>query len=120
MSDLAGQRILVVEDDPIIAIDLGQTLSDAGATIVGPAHRVAAALTLIDLHSPDLAVLDWRLEGETASPVAHRLAALGIPFLFHTSSRGHPETEHPGAVIIDKPTRPEQLIAAVKTLTDRR
>lgn len=110
----------MVEDDPIIALDVAQTLSDAGATILGPAHKVAEAQSLIDRTLPDLAVLDWQLEQETVSPVAHRLAALGVPFLFHTSSRGRPEAAHPGVRVVDKPTRPEQLIAAVKTLTARR
>ena len=116
---LAGLRILIVEDDPIIALDIAQTLSDAGATILGPAHKVAEALSLIEHERPTLAVLDWRLEQETASPVAHQLAALGVPFLFHTSSRGHPEAAHPDVTIVDKPTRPEQLVEAVKALTDR-
>ena len=114
---LQGLRVLVVEDEPIIALDLAQTLSDAGAVVTGPAHRVAAAMDFLDRATPDLAVLDWRLETETTSPVAHRLTALAVPFLFHTSSRGHPEAAHPGITIIDKPTRPEQLIDALSALT---
>lgn len=114
---LQGLRILVVEDEPIIALDLAQTLSDAGAVIIGPAHKVAVAVALLDQATPDLAVLDWRLETETASPVALRLTALGVPFLFHTSSRGRPEAAHPGVPVIDKPTRPEQLIDALRNLT---
>lgn len=114
---LAGQRILVVEDDPIIALDLAQTLCNAGAVVIGPALMVASALQMVEDSLPDLAVLDWRLETETTAPVARRLAELGVPFLFHTSSRGDPETFHPGILIIDKPTRPEQLVHALQALT---
>jgi DNA-binding response OmpR family regulator len=116
MHELAGLSVLVVEDDPIIALDLVFTLSDAGAKPVGPAHRVSAALALIEAAAPDLAVLDWQLETETASPVAHRLTELSVPFLFHTSSRGQPEKAHPGIPIIDKPTRPEQLLNTLRSL----
>jgi DNA-binding response OmpR family regulator len=116
---LRGICVLVVEDDPIIALDLVQTLSDAGAVVLGPAHTVAVALDLLDQTRPNLAVLDWRLEIETASPVAFRLKALSVPFLFHTSSRSYPEAAHPGVPVIDKPTRPEQFINALNALTRR-
>lgn len=117
---LEGLRILLVEDEPIIALDLAQTLTDAGARVIGPAHNVAAALVLIDRSPPDVGVLDWRLERETSAPIAERLSALSVPFLFHTSSRGQPELAHPDAAIIDKPTRPKKLIDAVKSLTNKR
>jgi DNA-binding response OmpR family regulator len=114
--DLKGLRILVVEDDPIIALDLCETLSNAGATPIGPAHRVGTALHLIDHIPPDLVVLDWQLETETVSPVAHRLTALSVPFLFHTSSGSQAETCYPGIPIINKPTRAEQLLKALRSL----
>jgi CheY-like chemotaxis protein len=119
-SPLAGLRILVVEDESIIALDIARLLAAAGATVIGPAHTVTKALYLIARSKVDMAILDYQLETETASPVADRLTAMQIPFLFHTSSRGRPEQSHPGVPIIDKPTRPEQLVAAVKGLTHKR
>jgi CheY-like chemotaxis protein len=113
-------RILVVEDDAIIALDIASSLALAGATIVGPAYTVSQALDLIERSPVDAAVLDYRLEAETASPIAHRLAAMGVPFLFHTSSRSSPALAHSGVPILDKPTRPEQLVSAVMALTGRR
>ena len=117
---LDGLRILVVEDDPIIAMDVVASLARADATVVGPAYSVRRALDLIDRSPLDAAVLDYRLEAETASPVAYRLASMGRPFLFHTSSRSNPALAHPGVPIVDKPTRPEELVAAVNALTRRR
>ncbi len=118
-SSLLDLNILVVEDDPIIALDLKQMLADAGATVVGPAYRTAQALALLD-GKIDVAVLDYRLETETTSPIADKLSSKGIPYLFYTSSRGRPERAHPGVPIIDKPARPERLISAVKALTQGR
>jgi DNA-binding response OmpR family regulator len=119
-SPLLGLRILLVEDDPIIALDVAQTLAGAGATVIGPAYRVAQAMDFIERSAIDLAILDFRLERETVSPVADRLSAQAIPYLFHTSSRSGPERAHPGVPIIDKPSRPEQLVAAIRALTNMR
>ena len=63
-SELAGLRILIVEDDPIIALDVAETLADAGAIVIGPAHTVTQALKLVDGGGLDAAVLDYRLERE--------------------------------------------------------
>jgi CheY-like chemotaxis protein len=114
---LHGLRILVVEDDPIIALDIVGTLADAGATVIGPVYRVARALDLLETSVIDIAVLDYRLENESVSPVADRLSTRGIPYLFHTSSRNQVEQAHPGVPILEKPTRPEQLVVALKALT---
>jgi DNA-binding response OmpR family regulator len=119
-SELFGLRILFVEDDPIIALDVATTLAAAGALVLGPAHTVSQAMRLIGGSAVDVAVLDFRLEAETVSPVAKLLTAKGTPYLFCTSSRGRPELAHPGVPILDKPTRPEQLVAAIRALTNKR
>ena len=117
---LSGLRILLVEDDPIIALDIAETLTQAGASVIGPAHRVEAALSLIESEALDVAVLDYRLEAETSLPAAARLAEKKVPFLFYTSSRGEPERVHGDVPILDKPTRPERLLAAIRALVDQR
>ena len=61
-SELAGLRILIVEDNPIISLDVAETLADAGAIVIGPAHTVTQALKLVDGGGLDAAVLDYRLE----------------------------------------------------------
>lgn len=113
---LAGLRVLIVEDDTLIALDLGGMLSASGAEIIGPVHSASSALTLIDQQRPDIAVLDWQLLHETASPVAARLSSLGMPFLFHTSQRELPEAAYPGVTIVDKPATPDQLVLAMSAL----
>ena len=74
----------------------------------------------MDRSSFDVAVLDFRLEKETSTPVAARLTQLNVPYLFHTSAPGEPVSFHPGIPIMDKPTRPEQLISAVAALAAKR
>lgn len=117
--ELEGLRVVVVEDDPIIALDVKATLERAGATVIGTAYRTAQALSLLDTEF-DVAVLDFRLEAETAQPVAAKLSSRGVPFLFYTSSRGHPKMAFPGVPIIEKPAYPDALVAAVKRLMNGR
>jgi len=82
---LAGRRVLVVEDDYLIATALCQELEDAGAEVVGPAPDVAAALELLAVEGAiNGAVLDVNLGGEMAWPVAEALLAHGVPFAFTT------------------------------------
>ena len=119
-SPLAGLQVLLVEDEPIIALGLQSALEQAGAQAVSLAHTVAQAMTLMDRSSFDVAVLDFRLERETSTPVAVRLSQVNVPYLFHTSAPNEPASFHPGVPIMHKPTRPEQLIAAVAALAAKR
>lgn len=82
---LFGRRILVVEDDFLIAEEVRHDLEQAGAVVVGPAPSVEKALRLLDVDPAiEAAVLDVNLNGEQSFPVAARLRAAAIPFLFAT------------------------------------
>ena len=62
---LAGQRVLVVEDEYVIALEVGRALEDEGAEVVGPVASVSAALELIERTDRlDIAILDINLHGE--------------------------------------------------------
>lgn len=84
MSNLAGQRILIVEDEYFLAADFVQALAALGAVVIGPASNVEAALGLLDGSAPDLAILDINLKGDISFAVADALAARGLPFVFVT------------------------------------
>jgi CheY-like chemotaxis protein len=85
----ARRTVLLVEDEFLIADLLVTAFSEAGATIVGPAHTVADALKLIETTSHlDGAVLDINLKGEAVFPVADLLSARGTPFVFTTGYDG--------------------------------
>jgi DNA-binding NarL/FixJ family response regulator len=82
---LAGLRILVIEDDFLIASDLAEMLTDQGAEIIGPVGRVAQAVRLARTTDRiDGALLDINLRGETSFPVADVLHERGIRFVFTT------------------------------------
>ena len=86
---LAGRRILVVEDEYLVARYLARSLIDAGAQVVGPAARTEEALQRIEAELDagrriDGAILDVTLNDVSALPVADRLADAGVPFVFAT------------------------------------
>ena len=78
------QDVLIVEDDPIIALGLEDTILDIGVTVVRIASSVAGALQMIADRAPEFALLDVGLVREKSFAVAERLAALAIPFAFST------------------------------------
>jgi DNA-binding response OmpR family regulator len=80
----ARHRILIVEDDPIIAMMLEDAVRGLGFEPIGPISSVAGALKLINGHDVSAAVLDCNLGDEYVWPLADRLAATHVPFLFST------------------------------------
>lgn len=82
---LAGKRVLLVEDEYMIADDMRRLLERAGAHVIGPVATVAQALALLDLTDElDLAVLDLNLGGEKAFAIADRLRDRRVHFVFTT------------------------------------
>jgi len=79
---LAGKRVLIVEDELLVALMIEDFLGDFGCSTVGPCGSVETALHAVRTESLDLAVLDVNLAGERAYPVAEALAERRIPFLF--------------------------------------
>jgi CheY-like chemotaxis protein len=81
LTALAGMRVMVVEDELLIAMLIEDTLLDQGCIIVGPFTSVPEALTAAREAKVDVALLDVNLRGEKVYPVAEILSARGIPFL---------------------------------------
>jgi DNA-binding response OmpR family regulator len=79
---MSTKRILLVEDEALIALYTEETLTDAGYEVVGPADRLETALKLAADEALDAAVLDVNLDGVAVWPVATLLQERGIPFLF--------------------------------------
>lgn len=120
--DLARHRILVVEDEPLIALYQESILRDAGAAVVGPAHSVPEALRLIRRSASDgeitAAVLDINLAGTTARPVAASLSAIGVPFLVVTGYDLDGFGTCPALPRLMKPFEPAALISSIRALVD--
>lgn len=122
---LTGHRVLVVEDDVLAYLLIEDELLEAGATVLGPAVSVDDALRLVETATADgglsAAVLDINLRGQAVTPVADRLAALGIPFVFATGYReGRDTGRHGTAPMLHKPFDPESLVAAVQAVASTR
>jgi len=115
-SSLHGKLILLVEDDPLIALDVQLTLEDAGMIVLGPAGRVDHAIRLAEQSLPVAAVLDVRLEVGTSLLLAAWLAERAVPFLFQTSDPSVVEAAYPSAPVLRKPYQPDQLLQALASL----
>src|SRR5688572_33077688 len=81
---LSGCRILIVEDEAIIAFDLQSILEKAGAVVVGPARTIAAARELAATSEITAAILDVQLGDGAAFSIADTLAGRGVPFAFYS------------------------------------
>ena len=84
MPDTGPLKVLVVEDESLVALDIETMLEEMGCTVVASVPRLVKALDLVSRLDLDLAVLDINLAGEVVYPLAFRLADRGIPFLFST------------------------------------
>jgi DNA-binding response OmpR family regulator len=118
---LDGARILVAEDEAVIAWALADAFADAGAEVVGPAASVREALQLLDHRSIDVAILDVNLLDGEVTPIAERLIAQGVPVLIY-SGRGAPadlRSRHPSLPVLQKPVRLEVLCRTLADLLRR-
>jgi two-component sensor histidine kinase/DNA-binding NarL/FixJ family response regulator len=113
---LQDRRILLVEDDSIIAIDLRETLEKAGAIVVGPARTVEKALALANSNAIDAAVLDIRLESGDTLRLAKLLTDRRIPVIFQTSDPSLVSGRVRHLPLLRKPLAKTQLVTAVEQL----
>ncbi|WP_410218526.1 response regulator [Paracoccus sp. (in: a-proteobacteria)] len=115
-STLDGCRILLIEDEPLVALDLRFELEDAGAEVVAIARTIDEAMTAVQGQGFDLALLDGNLKGQPVDEVALVLTQQGNPFCFVSGyGREHLPPGFDHAPLIEKPFRPDALR---NTLTD--
>lgn len=114
---LKGRRLLLVEDEFLIASDLARLLRQQGAVVLGPAATVRSALDLLATDaSPDGAVLDVNLRGELAFPVADELWARGVPFIFTTGySNDMIPDRFAGVPCCEKPFEGPEVVRALSS-----
>jgi DNA-binding response OmpR family regulator len=114
---LTGVRVLVVEDDPLMAMDLEDTLAEAGAVVVGLCQTLDEAMARANVDDFAVAVLDFSLGMDTASPVAHRLVRRRVPFVLYTGkSNRDPSLAEWTCPIVEKPAPPSALVSAIRTV----
>jgi CheY-like chemotaxis protein len=108
---LSGRRVLLVEDEMMVAMLVEDMLSDFGCHVLGPASRLEEALRLADAGEIDVAILDVNLNGQETYPVADALAAKGVPFVFATGyGAGSLREAYRGRPTLQKPFQQRDLI----------
>ncbi|WP_108501467.1 response regulator [Paracoccus indicus] len=119
-ASLSDCRVLLVEDEPLVALDLRYELEDAGATVVAVARTVAEALEKIRSNHVDIALLDGNLKGEPVHDVAALLTQRGVQFCFVSGyGREHLPEGYDQAPLIEKPFRPDMLRSILTGLLAR-
>lgn len=113
---LAGRSILIVEDEPLIALEVDAAFTIAGASIVSAANR-KEALRMISLPGLSAAVVDMNLGGADCSDVCMRLSDSGIPFVFYTGdARADILQKWPDAPILTKLADKQRIVEVVAGL----
>ena len=110
---LAGRSILVIEDEPVIALEINATLSAAGASIAS-ATNTRDALRMLSLPDVSAAVVDITLGDEDCSAVCNHLSERGIPFVFYTAqARPDLMRRWPNAPVLTKLASTDRLVETV-------
>jgi DNA-binding response OmpR family regulator len=115
MGLLAGIRVLVVEDDDLVGIDLTDVIERADGAVVGPVKSIKEAGQVAKGNTFDVAVLDVNLSDGEITPVLEALCARNVPILVYTGS-GLPEKvarRHPEVTVLDKPVLPARLLGEI-------
>lgn len=115
--DLGNMRILIVEDEPLVAMELAMEIEDNGGIALGPASSCEQAIGIIEKARPDLALLDGNLNGERIDPVADALAAQDTPFAFVSGyDRQHLPSGHMHRPMLAKPFLGREIHAIIASL----
>jgi DNA-binding response OmpR family regulator len=114
---MAARRVLVLEDEPLIAMMMRDWLADLGCETLGPVETVQAALALIESKPPDAAILDISLGAEDCYPVADKLQDQAVPFAFATGRVGdNIVSRHEAAPRLAKPFNFEAVSDVISRL----
>ena len=107
------QRLLVAEDEPLIAIDLARILNEEGATVI-QASSVPNALRLIETSPLSAGVIDIRLGVDDAGPICDALHQRRVPFVFFTGDADAPPQRWRSTPVVGKPTMSSVIVGALK------
>jgi PAS domain S-box-containing protein len=113
LGEMAGKagRLLIVEDEMLVAMELASALASEGWDVIGPAATLEEAFQILgDADGLDIAILDINLNGQLVYPIADLLQTRGIPFLFCTGyERPHQVDRYPGCPVLRKPANLRQV-----------
>ena len=112
---LAKSLILILEDEPYVALDLASAVESFDGRVAGPALDVDEALELLRSEPVAAAIIDWHLPSCSASPVASQLSERHIPFVIHSTADllTADREQHPDVPFLKKPLQPRAVIACL-------
>jgi CheY-like chemotaxis protein len=114
---LSGRRILVVEDEMLVLLNLEDMLADLGCKSVSAAATVDQALALIGEQAFDAAMVDVNLNGTKSYPIADALMTRGVPFVFSTGYSGQSlEDGYRNQLVLGKPYRNGEMVEILTRL----
>ncbi len=120
---LRGRRILVVEDEAIVAMMLEEMLRDLGCDVIGPAMTVSEALAAVAENALDLAILDVNVSREPVYPVAELLRSRNIPVIFSTGYGADEQrsrySQYHDCAILSKPYDSDDLERMLRKVFNR-
>jgi DNA-binding response OmpR family regulator len=116
-TNLAGRSILIVEDEPLIALDIVDAFKKAGA-VTFSARTLAEAIDMVEHDGLSAAVLDFGLGNDHSEVVCRRLTERDIPFVLH-SGYTHASDSCRGGTVVSKPAPPDRLVTTVAGLLRR-
>ena len=113
---MAQQCVLVAEDEMIIGVDLCDTVEEAGYEVAGPFDTASSAIDALEQRTPDLAILDVRLDDGEVFPLAEKLMAANVPVIFHSGQVTPTEVadRYPHALALAKPCPPNEIIETMR------
>ncbi|MCB8878496.1 response regulator [Acidisoma silvae] len=112
-----GCRVLVAEDDPMLAMRIEDLIQDAGGEVIGPFETVAETAAAVRANTIDIAILDLSLKDGNAYPIADMLDPRAVPFIFLSGyGADSGPTDRPNWQWHSKPFVAEELLAKVKGL----
>jgi CheY-like chemotaxis protein len=115
MNPLAGRRVLVVEDEAVVAAMIEDMLTELGMIVVGPASTIEMGLDLARTSSLDAAVLDINVRGRRVDEVAGLLRHRSVPIVY-ASGYGEQGNSADASVVLEKPFRLEVLASALSSI----
>ena len=116
-ADLAGKRVLVVEDEPLVALDIMENFDAVGIKGIGPAGSIEEAKHLIETERLDTALVDANLKGRPVDVIAAALTRQGVPFAFVTGyDRNALPQAFRGTAMLAKPYTQAALVETIEKL----
>jgi DNA-binding response OmpR family regulator len=112
-------RVLIVDDEPLIAMDLEAMLIGAGHAVVGIAATIPVAISMVAERGCNMVLLDANLDGHSAEPIAQELLIRGIPFIVLSGLNAEELAEAmTKGQFVSKPYRPDALLDVISKIAD--